>query len=208
MVIQDVVNLAKYSELSSVSIKDDINVIVAFLNLGMLELYKRFPVKVEEHVVELLDAEPYYDMPANFMYATCAFGEVPELCDSDYSPIGINNEDDKYSIFFNDWNTIQVPFPSTGSFIAILYVTKPAVITTVQATDGTTTLDLPEVLIDALLHYIGYRAHLGIKSDSQAENNAHWARFERSCKKAIDLGVAFPSDSMSMSGRVTDRGFA
>lgn len=201
------VNLAKYSELHGVAIKDDINVITAFINLGMLELHKRFPIRVEEHIISLIDGEIYYEMPTDFMYALEAFGEVPEDSTETTLKIPINDEDCIYSIFFNDWNTVQVPSVITGAHIAVTYVTKPTPITAEEAEDGTTDLDLPDTLIDCLLSYVGYRAHLGVKSDAQSENNAHWARFERSCKKARELGVAFPMDSMSMSGRISDRGF-
>jgi len=207
MIIKDLVNLAKYSELSGVSVKNDINAIVAFINLGMLELYKRFPIKVDEYIVNLVNNNMYYTMPTNFMYPLSAFGERPKANPLQNNELPINNEDDKKSVFFTDWNTMQVPSSITGSFVSIIYVTTPVTVTVVQAEDGTTSLDLPETLIDALLSYIGFKAYLGVKSDGQSENNAHWARFERSCSKAIALGVAFPTDSMSMATRIADRGF-
>lgn len=207
MIIKDVVSLAKYSELAGTAIKEDTDAIVAFINLGMLELYKRFPIKVEEHIVTLVDGTMYYEMPTNFMYALEAYGEVVEGSTESSMPIPINESDYDNSIFFIDWNTVQVPSSVTGSFISIMYVPTPATITTIQAVDDVTQLDIPTSLVDALLSYVGYRAYLGIRSDSQSENNAHWTRFERNCKKAIELGVAYPSESMSMSGRVVTKGF-
>ena len=207
MLIKEVITLATYSELAGTAAKNNLDVTVAFLNLGMLELHARFPIKVEEEVVTLSDASVYYDMPSNFMYATHAYGEAPEGSSDKAVPISINNEDDPYSVFFNDWNTLQVPASVTGTFVSIIYVAKPEIITTVHAEDNTIQLDLPDALIDCLLSYVGYKAHLGIKSDSQSENNAHWKRFERNCKRAEDLGVAFPGDTMNMSGRISDRGF-
>ena len=207
MIIKDIVNLAKYSELSAVATKDNVEAITAFINLGMIELYKKFPIKVEEHVVNLVDGTMYYEMPENFMYVLSAYGEIPEASTVKSSPIPINEEDCDYSIFFVDWNTVQIPSSITGSYVSIIYVAKPEPITSVQADDGVTVLDLPDTLVDALLSYVGYRGHLGVKSDSQAENNAHWARFERNCKRAVESGVAYPADSMSMSKRVSDRGF-
>lgn len=208
MDIKNVVTLAKYSELSGLSMKDDINVIVAFLNLGMLELYKRFPIKVEEYMVELVDDELYYAMPANFMYATAAYGEVSENTAEQTVELPINGEDDDKGVFFIDWNTLQVPKAVTGAFISILYVAKPDIITVAQAQDGITELAIPDTLVDCLLSYVGYRGHMGVKSDGQSENNAHWLRFERNIKKTRDLGVAFPSDTMGMPDRLAHRGFA
>lgn len=208
MIIKDVVTTAKLTELQGVAVKDNIDAIVAFMNLGMLELYTRFPLSVKEHLIELNTNVLYYDMPSDFMYATAAYGEAAESSSDQSVVIPINDESDPYSIFFIDWNTVQVPSPETGSFIALLYGAKPAPITVSQAEDGVTELALPDSLVDALLSYLGYRAHLGVKSDSKSENNAQWLRFDRNCKKAIELGVAFPSDTMNMTGRITDRGFA
>ena len=208
MIIQDIVNLAKYSELFGVAVKDDIDAITSFINLGMVELYTRFPIHIEEYVITLQDNVTYYDMPADFMYAIEAYGESTETGKVQTIPLAINEDHEPYGIFFNDWNTVQVPEPVTGAFISILYATKPTAITAEQAQDGTTELDLPDPLVDCLLSYLGYRAHLGVRGDAQSENNAHWLRFERNCTKARELGVAFPMDSLNMPTRVTDRGFA
>jgi hypothetical protein len=207
MIISEVINLAKYSELASVHVKNNDDAIVAFINLGMIELYTRFPIKVEETVVTLLDNEVYYKMPSNFMYALQAFAETPENLVEQNRLIPINDDEDPLSVFFTDWNTLQVPATAEGAFVAIIYVAAPELITKIQALDGVTHLAIPDSLVDCLLSYIGYRAHMGVKSDSRSENNAHWQRFERNCQKAQDLGVAFPSDSMSMATRVFKRGF-
>lgn len=207
MIIKHVVTLAKYSELAGVAVKNDIDAIVAFMNLGMIELYKRFNIKVEEHVINLSEDSVYYEMPSNFMYAIEAYGETDRSEDNAQNPIGINDEDDPSSIFFTDWNTVQVPFSVSGGYISINYAAKPENITSEQAEDGVSELQLPDVLMECLLSYIGFRGYLGVKSDAQSENNAHWARFERSCKKVIELGLANPADSMSMSSRISERGF-
>ena len=210
MIIKDVITSAKYSELSSVSVKNNVEAIVAFINFGMIELYSRFPIKVEEHVINLVTGTPFYDLPSNFISATGAFAEVPADSNSGekFFEIAINDEDDPFSIFINSWKKVQVPASVTGSFISLLYVAKPEPITLAQAEDGVTELELPDTLVSALMHYIGYKGHLGVKSDAQSENNAQWARFERSCNQAVENGVAFPSDTMSMPDRLADRGFA
>ena len=207
MLVKDVVTLAKFGELSGVAAKDNVEAITAFINLGLIELYKRFIVRTEEQMIPLQDGVTSYPTASNFMYPVEAFGEVPIGSTAETLPIPINDEDSIYSIRFTDWTSVQVPSTIVGSFVAITYVTKPVRLTESQVEDYETELPLPDSLVDALLHYIGYRGHIGIRSDSQSENNAHWARFERSCKKAKELGVATPAESMSMSDRLFERGF-
>lgn len=205
MKVQEVVDTARYSELANVAIKDNTAAILSFLNLGMIELYTRFPIKTEEHIIALQENTTMYEMPANFMYALSAYGEVPEDAADLVRTVSINEEDDPYSIFFPDWNTVQIPAVANGSYISIIYVAKPA---TYTAEDLDVEIELPNTLVDALVSYIGYRAHMSVRGDAQSDNNAHWLRFDRSCKKARELGVAFPVDSLKMSERINDRGFA
>ena len=102
MIIKDVVELAKYSELASIHVKNDVGAITAFINMGMLELYKRFPLKVSSHTIELTDAEEYYDMPEDFMYYLQAYHETGQDSAVRGSLIAVSDEDDEKSIFFTD----------------------------------------------------------------------------------------------------------
>jgi hypothetical protein len=206
MVVQDIIDIAKYSELNNLAVKNDINAIVTFMNMGILELYKRFPLKVEEHVITLQDNVTIYDLPSDFMYPLEAFGEVNEFATDKRPPIvPFNDADDPTSIFFPNFTQVQVPLVTTGSFISLIYVSKPA---RIDEDDLSSEINIPETLVEALVYYIGFRAHTSIKSDGQSENNIHWVRFDQSCKKARELGVAYPMDSWKMNDRLSNRGFA
>jgi hypothetical protein len=206
MVVQDIIDIVKYSELNNLAIKNDVNAIVTFMNMGILELYKRFPLKVEEHIVPLQDGVTIYDLPSDFMYPLEAFGEVHEFATDKKPPIvPFNDADDPTSIFFPNFTQVQIPLVTTGSFISLIYVSKPA---RIDADDLSSEISIPETLVEALVYYIGFRAHTSIKSDGQSENNIHWVRFDQSCKKARELGVAYPMDSWKMNDRLSNRGFA
>ena len=208
MIISDVITVAKLSELAGTASKDNNDAIVAYINMGLLELYTRFQLKTEEYVINLVENQTFYEMPSDFMIAVEAYGETEANKYDDTKRIPINDGDcPNDSIFFNDWNTAQVPGSQTGAAISIIYVAKPTPITVAQATDGVTQLELPDTLVDALLSYLGYRAHLGIRGGAQSENDAHWARFQRNCDIAIDRGVVMLPDVLSMKTRIKDRGF-
>lgn len=204
MQVQDIVDTARYSELSSVAIKDNTSAIVSFLNLGMLELYKRFPLNTEEHIITLQEGVTLYDLPTDFMYALGAYQEVEEGSLKLYADLPINDEDEPQSIFFPNHKQVQVAESVAGDFVAIIYVTKPP---KYSAGDMEIDVDIPDALIEPLLHYIGYKAHLGVRGDVQGENNAHYLRFDRSCEKARELGVCLTADSWRMTNRISDRGF-
>jgi len=205
MIVQDIVNAAKVSELGNTALKDNTEAILTFMNLGLLELYKRFPIKTSEITYNVGTSTSMYALPSNYMYPLEAYGEDKDGNISTEEKIGINEESDETSIFFPNHKQIQIPSTLDTSRVSVIYVAKPESYT---LNDLDSEVDLPETLIEALLHYIGYKAHLGIRGDGQAENNAHYMRFDASCRKARELGVAYSLDSYKMADRLIDRGFA
>ena len=51
MTVRQVIELAKASELNGLSTANKDDVVLGFLNMGVLELYKRFTLKVEEYLI-------------------------------------------------------------------------------------------------------------------------------------------------------------
>ena len=209
MLVQDIIDTARYSELSSVAVKDNTDAIITFINLGMLELYKRFPLKMKEHVVAVNDGVGIYSLPSDFMYALSVYTDMT----NPDGPVELSLNDDKAddSIFIPNHKQVQIDSKvvtdADGNIdnVSIIYVGKPD---RYSADDTSSEIDLPDTLVDCLIHYVGYKGLLGVRSDGQSENNAHWARFERSCAKAVELGVAYSIDSWRMADRLDDRGFA
>ena len=193
MLISDVITDAKYGELQQLSLKDDDNAILSFINLGLLELYKRFNLRTEEAVVSLnsnttmytLDPSlPNVDMPSDcdLMYIIDAYSEAGEQ-------IEINNEDDELSILTPTYNSIQVPNPADGAYLSLIYAAGPT-----RVTAPTDSLKLPPALYEALLHYIGYRGHGSVDGMINTENNTHYMRFEKSCETAKAFGLVTADD--------------
>lgn len=203
MILQDVVNLAKNGELSNLSVKDDTQTILGFINLGMLELYKRFTLDIKEHIIELDASMEIYSMPSDFMWIVAAYGEVDETSTDVVNVLSVNVEDDPLSINTVSWNKVQVPLAVSGAYISIIYAASPGMVTE----DGLASdLELPPQLVEALLHYVGYRAHMSMDGNVQAENNTHYQRFEAACVRAKADGV-LTADDMDMSARFSARGF-
>ena len=204
MILQNVVDMAVKSELSNLNIKDDNEAIVSFINLGVIELYKRFRLEVKEHVVELQDSVEIYDMPDDFMALVAAYGEVEEPSLDNVNPLPVNVEDDPLSINTVNWYQVQIPVTVTGGFVSLVYTSAPPYLST---DDLDSVLPIPVGLVEALLHYVGYRAHAAMDGSIQAENNTHYQRFEASCQRAKLDGV-ITADDVDMGTRIESRGFA
>lgn len=202
MTVREIINLARYSELEQLNLKSNDEVLLGYFNLGMLELYKRFPIKVEEHLITLVSGQDIYTMPTNFMYIIAAYGEVDESSAEMVSVLAVNEEDNPLSVNTVSWNKLQVPVSVDGEMISIIYVASPEM---VGISGMDVAVDLPPQMVEALLNFIGYRAHASV-TVSDNDNNIYYNRFEASCQRLDTLGL-FTRDDMFMNGRITTKGF-
>ncbi len=203
MTVQQVVDLARNGELKNLAVKDDNEAIIGYINLGLIELHKRFILDMKEHIVELVDNQEIYPLPADCMYIATAYGEIDRESNGAVNVLPINVEDNPLSINTINWKEVQIPLYIAGSYVSLVYVTIPEYLTVANIGD---TIALPIQLLEALLHYVGYRAHGSVNGNVQEENNTHYQRFELSCKRVEELGL-FTMDDLDMDDKFNMRGF-
>lgn len=204
MTAQEVINLAKNGELKQLAIKNDVEAVIGFVNLGLVELYKRFPIETKEHIIEIVDGVSEYTMPDDFMWIMAAYGEVPSNANQNViNRLPINDEEAPLSINTTGWNKVQIPTAVGGEYISLIYVATPVKVTTATLNEE---LPIPEQFIEALLNYIGYRGHGSVDGKINTESNTHYQRFEMSVARIIKDGM-FTEESLSMDGRITEKGF-
>lgn len=197
MTLQQVIDMATSGELKNIAVSKDVDTVINYIYLGMIELYKRFPIKTKEHIIELQDGQDTYTLPSDCMWIVAAYDEVPEDSSAVVCPIAINEEDNPLSMNTVSWNEVQVPVTVNGAYISIIYVASPDVITSANLADD---IDIPLQMLEALLHYVGYRAHGAIDGNVQAENNTHYQRFEASCNRIEQRGM-ITGDDLDMYAR-------
>ena len=203
MTVGQIIDLAKNGELNGLNVGSKPEVLVGYMNLGVLELYKRFQLKVEEYVIELQNNVDIYTMPTNYMWMLAAYGEVPIDSVENVNILPINEEDNPLSINTVGWNKVQVPVSVGGAYISIIYVASPS---TYTVNELNVEVDIPAQMIEALLAYMGYRANSAIDTGVQTEDSIYYQRFEASCEKLRQFGM-FNSDDMFMNKRIALRGF-
>ena len=221
MNITQLIGMAVNGELQALHTKNDKDVIVGYINLGLIELYKRFPLKTEEILITLGQSgtnytmntanNSLYTMPDDFMYIISAYGELDENYSGYPSVLPVNEDNNPMSINMVSWNTIQIPVNTVGATVSIVYASAPDLIT---YSDGKyyangveiTNVPIPYQLVEALLHYVGYRGHASVNGEINSENSTHYTRFEKSCATIIKQGM-FTGDDTNMNSRITNRCF-
>ena len=203
MTVRQVIDLAKASELTGLPAASKDETVLWFINLGVLELYKRFTLSVEEWIIALEDGQSYYTAPEDFMWIIAAYGEVGMDSVQEVNVLPVNEEDNPLSINTVGWNKVQVPLSVTGAYVSIIYAATPEVY---SVTDMDKTVNIPPQMIEALLAYIGWRANSTIDTGIQTEDTVWYNRFESSCSRLEVKGFINANDVV-MTNRLNMRGF-
>jgi hypothetical protein len=206
MKLSEAINVCKYSELNTLAVKDNVEAIVSFINLGLLELYGIFALNTKEHLITLVNGVTIYDLPDDFMYLTGAFEEnSSSYLVGNSSALAINEENNPFSFNTVNFRQVQVPVSTAGSVIGVIYVPKPISMT---ASDLDVELPIPDTLVQCLLNFVAYKGHGAIKLDGQqSEGDIYYKRFKRSCSEIKSQGTAIAADDLSMDTRLSTRGF-
>lgn len=203
MTVKQVIDLAKASELTGLPAASKDETVLGFINLGVLELYKRFTLSVEEWIIALEDGQSYYTAPEDFMWIIAAYGEVGMDSVQEVNVLPVNEEDNPLSINTVGWNKVQVPLSVTGAYVSIIYAATPEVY---SITDMNKPVNIPPQMLEALLAYIGWRANSTIDTGIQTEDTVWYNRFESSCSRLEVKGFINAND-MVMTNRLNMRGF-
>ena len=209
MTIQEAIDMAKRGKLKNSNIVNNDAAILDTLNLGLVELYKRFPLRVDEAIITLRDGKTEYkmdgtdvdvSMPDNsqFMWIVAAYQEVTDEVEVNKVltvQIPVNEEENPLSIQTVAWNTIQIPTVNDGAYVSLIYTAAPDLLT---ASDLTVALPLPPQMLEPLMEYMCYQANSTL--DAEVDTDKYYQRFEASCSR-IELRGMTTSDDLDMSDR-------
>lgn len=209
MTIQEAIDMAKRGKLKNSNIVNNDDAILDTLNLGLVELYKRFPLRVDEAIITLRDGKTEYkmdgtdvdvNMPDNsqFMWIVAAYQEVTDEVEVNKVltvQIPVNEEENPLSIQTVAWNTIQIPTVNDGAYVSLIYTAAPDLL---SASDLSVALPLPPQMLEPLMEYMCYQANSTL--DAEVDTDKYYQRFEASCSR-IELRGMTTSDDLDMSDR-------
>lgn len=201
MKLHELLNLCRYSELTGLAVKNDTEAVLSFINLGLIALYTRFPLRTEEHIIDLIDGKTIYDLPADFMHITGAFEASGKGVAIN---LPINEEGNPLSVNTINFSQVQIPLSITGTYVSIVYAAKPPYLTT---DDLDREVPVPPQLLQPLLNFVAFKGHGAVRIDGQGQADIYYMRYKRSCDDVEKQGTAIASDDLSMNSRISSRGF-
>lgn len=221
MKLSDILKDLTYGELSGLAIGNlipgesenqpdphEYEQIVSYINLGLLEIYKRFFLRSKEVYIDLQEELTTYKLHSDYAQENTGSAilladryiadtaldpfvddilKIEEVYDEEGTKLALNDETDEDSAFTPGYNLVQIPNPETGLTYAIQYRASHPRIVAVLATDPTAVeVEIPNSLYGALLQYVGYRANLRTNSEKSAD---YWQQFKRSCEEVDQYGL-------------------
>jgi len=198
MLVSDVINFATRGELKQLTVAEvdpedpnsatNIEILIGYINLGIIELYKRFGLAHQSLKLENVVDGASYTMTDDFLYLSYAIGNNEQE-----SEIPINNEFATFSIFepapYQLFITKDVALHSDITEIFITYVATPALLTA-----ETEQVPLQHQFIDPLLLYMAYRGHSSVSALQQEEGNLYFQRYEASVRRILRDGLLTPDN--------------
>ena len=220
MFVQDVFEQLSFGELYNISLGGsgckgvpvcDYPMIINHINLGLLELYKRFPIKINQLIIILYPEIIKYRLDKKYATSNTESTEpIKYIHDSVEVPFNndiikierIFNEDGQelflnvtnayWSVQTPEYNVVQCNYPDEENSLLVEYRAKPdtILIPAIGLHPETTEILLPEVLNEALLNYVAARVYANLNPDgSMGEGKNYYMQFERSIKEVLHLGL-------------------
>lgn len=179
--------------------------VVAHINLGMTELYKKFPLSVKEvSIQQYASISTYFLNPiyginsgttepikyiidsAGSPFVDTVF-KIEEVLDTDELPIKLNDRNTTGSVFTPQYNSIKLPAPNDTDITIVRYRSGHTKIDVAGLDPETKEVELPIILLEALLLYVAARVYAGAPSlDGSNESQIHLAKFAAACNRVKD----------------------
>jgi len=197
MLVSELITKLNYSELKQLNIGSDDTACISMINDGILEIYKRFNLWQAEATITIAADKYIYaldgvDADVSIDLSDKVLLHIEEIYNADGDSLGLNDENDTDGLtpatpYFNQVEFIEI---TAGDVYSVIYRAAP-----IPLTLTTDVVPIPPPMQEALMSYIGFRAHTGQDGHEALENNTHWKRFKASCDRVDFLGL-IAQDSM------------
>ncbi len=203
MLVSEAITLLKSTELKQLAVANEPETVRGYINLAILEIYKRFSLWRGEATVTIVDGVLLYKLDgidANvsvdlsdhtllmiekvFLNATETYEEDTELYLND-------DKNNDCSIEIPQYHQVKILTPVVdetpyiiGDTLKVTYRAAP-----VFLNNATQAIPLASQFFEALFNYVGHKGHGSIKTSPDSDDNMYLKRFEVSIKRIKDNGL-------------------
>ena len=235
MKLSEIFNYLNYGELAEISLgganeagilEENYPAIVSHLNMGLIELYKRFPLRKNSVKVQMYDSISVYKLITEFS-ATNGSALIKYILDSAEDPFtgkvlqidSVTSDNKEINLILNDTSVTQdvIQTLSHNSFeiinftpdqiLTVNYKESPELISVTNLDPSAVEIDLPDSLLEPLVYYIAARAHTNVPSieGNPSESTLYYQKFELSVRKVKEYGLI--DNHYNSNTRLDDNGW-
>lgn len=213
MKLENILLLLKTGELRSVNFggtdvegltEDHYEEVIAHINLGLLNLHTRFPLKLKEVFVQQYAHIQFYKLDPRYAITNTestepykyiidnkdnkfgdSFLSIESISNELGQNIPLNDNNCSYSLHTPSADTIQTATPNANDAWSVIYRAKPLWLSTCGCGILNQEVELPNFLVEALLLFVAHRVHASKNNvNSMAESNNYYTKYEKLC---VDL---------------------
>lgn len=229
ILFSEVLEHLKFGELSQLSIggaqagsisEDQYPKLITYINLALIELYKKFPIKMNTLDLELYADIQEYLLKVDFATSSASAEPVKYILDTGNiftggvlkvdsvanlagDPIPVNQLNNESSIFTPFFNTLRIQtdiitptLDLTDEIYTITYRQKPVGLDR-STVEGITELPIDDTFLEPLLSYIAHRAHLGQPKPDPAISSSYYSKYLAACRNVTELGLLDTLESIN-----------
>lgn len=214
MLLSQVLEQLKYGELRHLKLGDlesdnERKTVISAINLGLIELHKRFYLiakqvllETQENVYEYrldevlsatnnLNVTPhdYLSTSFNSIYNNDLL-KVERIFDEDNEELPLNNDTEESSFFTPQYNIIRVPLDYPPKKAIVEYRAYPETLPIDEDNLNCEEIDipLPTTLLEPLLLFVSHRLGRNLNPDQLKEAMNYFQLYENSCKRIENMG--------------------
>lgn len=178
--VERVLNTAKDIVLSQLPIKENENAILRAIDLGVVELYRRFNLSIDTEVQDIVPNVHVYKIKDE---------SVSQLLYI-YDPVNSRNLNSP-EIYDNDFDYKQLNYRTfiitkPEKYKQLIFIYKSNIKKAI--TNKYDVIDIPLDFYNALVDFVAYKCHITLNNDNLKEMDTHYKRFELACADLVNSG--------------------
>lgn len=207
MRLRELYDILKNVELKQIIVGEQEEQIISLMNTAIIEVYGKFSILQEEHIINIVDGVTRYRLPEHTQRVVQVYvrntSTEPLKGKDAFKEIPLNDINCDNSVFTPQPYILHVPNPDEGKVYSVISIVSPPYITK----DNINTLDfvVPDQYMEPIVEYVAYRAYKSMNGSEQTEIATHYASYNRACDNIRKKGLA--QDNMMTNMKLTERGY-
>jgi hypothetical protein len=192
MFLSQIFDALTYGELSNLSLgsleyggvkPEHYPKLITNINSGMIELYKRFPLKTSTVPVVLVTDTTSYTIDATDIL------KIDKVVDAEGTEYPINDMDDTTSVFVPEYNLLQVPFATTGTTLTVTYRAAPVKLDLNPADPDAVNVPIPDSMLECIIAYVVSKIHASGPATDNNLAGMYYNKFHTACDFVERMGL-------------------